>query len=261
MIETVLVDPPPHEVRRRIREQRKKLYPQTWTGLAVAVGPAAGVAAGTAVGLITRDPRLAFAVALVAAGLVFIRAWAWLRDPLRRTGWEVAVDHARREAQEWKRAYGAPAPYGLTQQRRWLEEHPFAPASAGVLIVMGLLHDADAAAARLVIHDEAEWFDVANLWATRQWAAGHPVDVDRLRAVWATLEDPRTRRDKRECVAAIESLVEGEAGADAWAVFARARPELGVIPSGARVTTMIRNGVLLALAGALLAAVVVNWLT
>ena len=116
MTETVLVDPPPHEVRRRIREQRKKLYPQTWmTGLAVVVGPAAGVAAGTAVGLITRDPRLAFAVALLAAGLVFIRAWAWLRDPVRRTGWEVAVDHARREAQEWKRWHLA--------QRSKLDEH------------------------------------------------------------------------------------------------------------------------------------------
>jgi hypothetical protein len=259
--ETVLIDPPPHEVRRRIRELRKRLYPQTWTGLAIIAGPGAGVVIGTAAGLITRQPWVAFVVALVTAVLVLVRSWAWLLDPVRRAGWEVAVDHARREAADWKRAYGSSAPYGLTRQRRWLEEHPFAPGSTGILIVMGLLHDADAAAARLVIHDEAEWFDVANLWATRQWAAGHPVDVDRLRAAWDTLQDPKTRRDKRECVAAIESLVEGEAGADAWAVFARARPELGEIPSGARASTMVRNGVLLMLAGAGVAWVAVSWLT
>ena len=262
VIETARIDPPPHEVRLRIRMQRKRLYRRgTWTGIAVIVGPAAGFAIGTAAGLLTRAPTIASIVALVIAASVFGRSWLWLRDPVRRAGWEVAADHARREYDDWKRAYGAPPPYGLTRQRRWLEEHPFAPGSAGVLLMMGLLHDADAAAARIEIHDEGDWFDVANLWATRQWAAGHPVEMDRLRAAWALLQDPRTRRDKRECVAAIESLVEGEAGADAWAVLARARPELGAIAPAAQVTTMIRNGVLLAFAGAGLAGVAVAWFT
>ena len=150
-----------------------------------------------------------------------------------------------RERQEWKEAYGRSAPYGLSQQRRWIEEHPHAPGTAGVLITMGLLRDADNAAAMITIHDEGEWFDVANLWATRQWAAGHPVDIERLRAAWSALQDPRVRRVKRECVAAIEAFVEGEAGADAWAVFARARAEVGEVARSARAPTMVGIGLIL----------------
>jgi hypothetical protein len=244
--ETALVDPPPHEVRLRIRTQTKHLFPHARsTAFATFLGPALGGAVGTTVGRVTGDPRLAVAVAVVVPIVVFLRAWAWLRDPVRRAGWEVANDHGLREQREWKRDYGGSVPYGLSQQRKWITEHPHAPGTTGVLIMMGLLRDADAAATMIQIHDEAEWFDVANLWATRQWAAGHPVDLDRLRGAWAALQDPRTRRDKRECVAAIEALVEGEAGADAWAVFARARPEVGDVTRAARASTMVTLGALL----------------
>jgi hypothetical protein len=259
VIETVLVDPPPHEVRRRIRTQAKRVFPQaSSTSFAMLLGPALGAAAGTTVGRLTGDMVLAVSIVVVAAISVFTWKWAWLRDPVRRRGWEVMSDHALRERQEWKRAYGGSVPYGLSGQRRWIEEHPGAPGTAGILINMGLLRDADAAAARIAIHDEGEWFDVANLWATRQWAAGHPVDVDRLRAAWAALQDPRTRRDKRECVAAIEAFVEGEAGADAWAVSARAGPDVGEVPRAARVSTMVALGLVLTVVAAVVTGILVR---
>lgn len=242
-----------------MRTQGKRLFPQARaTALSVYVGPLLGAAIGTTVGRMTGDASFSVILVPVVATSVFAWAWAWLRDPIRRAGWEVWNDHGLRERQEWKAAYGGPVPYGVSRQRRWIEEHPFAPGTAGVLISMGLLRDADAAAAMIVIHDEGEWFDVANLWAVRQWAAGHPVDVERLRTAWAALQDPRVRRDKRECVAEIEAFVEGEAGADAWAVFARARPEIGEVRRGARATTMVGLGLVLTSIAAVVSGILVS---
>jgi hypothetical protein len=244
--ETALVDPPPDEVRRRMETQTQRLFPHSRsTAFATFFGPALGAAVGTTVGRMTGAAALAAALAAVISIAVFVRAWAWLRDPIRRAGWEVWNDHGWRERREWKLAYGMSAPSSLSQQQRWITEHPHAPGTAGVLIAMGLLRDADTAAAMITIHDEGERFDVANLWATREWAAGHPVDVERLRAAWDALTDPRLRRDKRECVALIEALVEGEAGADAWAVLARAHPEVGAVARAARASTMVTYGAIL----------------
>jgi hypothetical protein len=256
--ETALVDPPPAVVRRRMRTQGKRLFPQaTSTALAVYVGPLLGAAIGTTLGRMTGDTWLAVITVPVAAIAVFAWKWAWLRDPVRRSGWEVWNDHGRRERREWRAAYGGPVPYGLSRQRRWIEEHPFAPGTAGVLIAMGLLRDADAAAAMITFHDEGAWFDVANLWATRQWAAGHPVDIERLRGAWVALQDPRLRREKRECVAEIEALVEGEAGADAWTVFARASRDVGEVPRAARASTMVGVGLVLTLVAAVVTGMLV----
>lgn len=234
-----------HDGERVIRLRSEALaaafYRPVTTAMQITfVAGAVSVIAGLAVGLITRQPVLAGVVATAVGVIGTALAWPWLLAADHRAGFELVLDHSRRESAEWKQDTGTRMPTTARAATRWLREHPIrdgAPvdAHASMLLRVGRLAEAEAALTALVPRTPDEAFGIEIGRKTLEHMAGTRPDMAPLHSSWRSLPVPDERHRRRECLALLDAMIAVSDGQDAWPIVARARAEIGEVQRGARI--------------------------
>jgi hypothetical protein len=210
-------------------------------------GFALAIAAGFVVGVVAREPLFGALVAFNGSLIVAAIAWWPLFDPAFRSAVELTLDHGDYERTDWKAETGTSMPCSRADIERWLARYPRAPGSASLLLALGRLPEADRAIETVDPSRPGATFAIELLRQTRRLYAGDESDLGVLHGALLTIQDPRLRRHRRECVALFEAQVAVDRGGDPIETMALARDEIGEVSWTMRTPWLLARWSLVAL--------------
>lgn len=241
--------------RKRYEALAKPIYQPVRRSLVIdAVLAALTVALSLVVADATGEAAPAIVVAWVGVGIAGLAGWGWLIDPRRRAGFEVVLDHAKRESQAWKARTGTRLPLTVRGAERWLRDNPGLPGRATMLARLGRLDEARAAVLATTPRTPEEDLHNAIFLAQLDVYDRFRPDTTSLHERWRALPETAARDFRRGCLATLDAAMAVDRRGDPWPVMASARPEIKVLLASSRASRYLATVIALHVGVALMAS-------